>query len=123
MHISMIHCIEDKLTSMVLDELEKNDPACIDTEELGEVIDMIKDLAETKEKLYKASYYDSVVKAMTRDEKDIPEDAHSEMIMSHPDEFTMKSLDMIRKAWANATPDTRKHMKSEVVKLSTEMVV
>lgn len=39
------------------------------------------------------------------------------------DEFTMKSLDMIRKAWANATPDTRKHMKSEVVKLSTEMVV
>lgn len=123
MHISMIHCIEERLTSMVLEQLNSDDISCVDTEELGEVIDMIKDLAETKEKLYKANYYDSVVKAMNRETDKVPEDAHSEMIMSHPDEFTMKSLDMIRKAWANATPDTRKHMRSEVVKLSTEMVV
>lgn len=37
---------------------------CMDAEETGEVVDIIKDLAETEEKLYKAEYYKSIVEAM-----------------------------------------------------------
>ena len=36
----------------------------VDTKELGEVIDMIKDLAETEEKCWKACYYKSIYEAM-----------------------------------------------------------
>lgn len=38
--------------------------SAIDTRELGEVIDMIKDLAEAEKSCYEACYYKSVVEAM-----------------------------------------------------------
>lgn len=123
-HISNIHCIEDKLTHIVMDQLDCDDISSVNTEELGEVIDMIKDLAETKEKLYKASYYDSVVKAMSRTPVAAASgDHHDTMLKEHPDDFTMKSVEMLRKAWGYATPETRKHMKSEISKLAGEMVI
>lgn len=123
-HISKIHCIEDRLTDIVMEQLECDDISSVDTEELGEVIDMIKDLAETKKDLYKASYYDSVVKAMSRTPVAAASgDHHDAMLKEHPDDFTMKSVEMLRKAWGYATPDTRKHMKSEISKLATDMVI
>ena len=47
----------------------------VDTKELGEVVDMIKDLYEAKEKIVKTCYYKSVIEAMEEydfeDEEDI----------------------------------------------------
>lgn len=40
----------------------------VDTHELGEVVDMIKDLAEAKEKCHKACYYEHIVDAMDEEE-------------------------------------------------------
>lgn len=37
---------------------------CVSVGEMGEVVDMIKDLAEVEEKCWKAKYYESVVAAM-----------------------------------------------------------
>lgn len=42
----------------------------VNTEEAGEVIDMIKDLCEAKEKVAKTCYYKSIVKAMEKAEED-----------------------------------------------------
>lgn len=112
MHISMIHCIEDKLTSMVLNQLEKNNPARIDTEELGKVIDMIKDLAETKEKLYKASYYDSVVKAMNSSDVD---DGRNW------DSFMARTTATIHEMWKDPDPDRRARMKTDLNALVSSM--
>lgn len=123
-HISKIHCIEDKLTEIVMEQLDTDDISSVSTAELGEVIDMIKDLAETKEELYKASYYDSVVKAMSRTPVEgASGDHHEAMLMEHPDDFATKSAEMLRKAWGYATPETRKHMKSIISKLDSDMVV
>lgn len=43
---------------------------CVHTKEAGEVIDMIKDLAEAEEKLYKACYYKKIVEAMDEAKED-----------------------------------------------------
>ena len=51
----LIECVESHLG---------NGTEAIDTHELGEVIDMIKDLAEAEEKCMKACYYETIVKAM-----------------------------------------------------------
>lgn len=121
------HKIDDiscRLLDIVHEQLECDDVSAIDAEELGEVIDMIKDLAEAKEKVHKAEYYQSVVDAMASSKVEgASGDHHEEMLMEHPDDFTMKSVAMLRKAWAHATPETRRHMKSEITKLSTEMVM
>lgn len=67
----------EKLMDAVNYELEKGIEN-IDTKELGEVIDMIKDLYEAKEKLVKSCYYKSVIEAMEEhdfeDEEEIMED-------------------------------------------------
>ena len=52
-----------KLIEWVDAEMSKGKEA-IDTKEMGEVIDMIKDLAETEKLCMETCYYESVVEAM-----------------------------------------------------------
>lgn len=61
-----LKCIKHKLVDAVYDELSK-DIHCINTTELGEVIDMIKDIS-------KAIYYCSIV-----EEKEEPKDKEKHM--------------------------------------------
>ena len=53
----------EKLMDSVNHELDKGIEN-VDTKELGEVIDMIKDLYEAKEKMVKACYYKQIMEAM-----------------------------------------------------------
>lgn len=50
-----LKCIQSKLIDLAYEQMEN--PECVDAEELGEVIDIIKDIDE-------AIYYCTVVKAM-----------------------------------------------------------
>lgn len=60
--------MEEKLCSRFEDYLCNMD--CADTQECGEVVDMIKDLAEAKEKCWKGMYYYKVCEAMDEEEKE-----------------------------------------------------
>ena len=64
MHIKNIHCIIEKLAETTKVELDKGIEN-VDTKEMGEVADIIKDLAE-------AEYYAKISKAM--DEAEYGED-------------------------------------------------
>lgn len=55
--------MKKRLVDIVETEL-KGDLAAIDAHELGEVVDMIKDLAEVEKLCHEACYYESVVEAM-----------------------------------------------------------
>lgn len=57
----------EKLMDSVNHELDKG-VENVNAEELGEVIDMIKDLYEAKEKMYKACYYKQIMEAMEESE-------------------------------------------------------
>lgn len=63
--------LKDKLMCCVRDEFSKGIQQ-VNTHEMGQVVDMIKDLAEAEEKCWKAKYYESIVEAM-EDEKDYEE--------------------------------------------------
>lgn len=65
--------MKEKLTSWTKEELEKGKD-CVNTEEAGQVVDMIKDLAEAEEKCWKAAYYKAVVEAMDEHEDEIDVD-------------------------------------------------
>ena len=45
-------------------DLETRDVARMDTKEIGELVDMVKDLAEAEKNCHKATYYETVVDAM-----------------------------------------------------------
>lgn len=72
--------MKEKLTKYCETELSKS-MECVDTKELGEAIDMVKDLAETEEKCFKACYYKTIVKAM-KEQKE--EDEMMNKILSNP---------------------------------------
>lgn len=55
--------IKEKLEELVKSELEQG-PQYVNTMELGEVVDMIKDMAQAKKYLMEACYYKSVAEAM-----------------------------------------------------------
>lgn len=61
--------MKETLTAWVKTEMCKGVASC-QAEELGEVVDMIKDLAEAEKCCYEACYYKSVIKAMEEYEED-----------------------------------------------------
>ncbi len=66
--VEKIERAEEKLCCRFEDYLCNMD--CADTQECGEVVDMIKDLAEAKEKCWKGMYYYKVCQAMEEEEKE-----------------------------------------------------
>lgn len=62
--------LKEDLTRAAMDEMAKGIQH-VDTKEMGEVIDMIKDLSEAEEKCWKACYYKSIVKAMHEEEEEM----------------------------------------------------
>lgn len=68
--------LKDKLVCALKDQLGMGIQN-VNTHEAGEVVDMIKDLAEAEEKLWKGCYYKCIVKAMHEEEEyfeHMPED-------------------------------------------------
>lgn len=69
----------ETITSIVKSELAKG-VECIDTHELGEAIDMIKDLAEAEKYCLESKYYKAVTKAMHERSEDEDYDEDTEMM-------------------------------------------
>ena len=62
--------LKDDLVRAAKEEISKG-VQHVDTKEMGEVVDMIKDLAEAEEKCWKACYYKAIVKSMHEEEEEM----------------------------------------------------
>lgn len=178
--------IKNKLIHWTKGELDK-EGMCSSPQEIeimGEVVDMIKDLAEAEEKCWKACYYKEIVYAMDEAEEydrdgynprryasgryapsgrghmgytpGMPSDHMSGPYMRmmddhtayspyerykdarrhytetrkaedktamdhHADEHIHKTVESVKDIWANADPDMRTRLKSQMTKLVNEM--
>lgn len=61
--------LKEKLITAAKEHLNKG-IECVNTHEMGEVVDMIKDLCEAEEKIYKSCYYKTVVEAMKEEKEE-----------------------------------------------------
>lgn len=64
-----IHEMLEKMTEWTLSEMESKGKEQIDTEEMGKVVDMVKDLADAEMNVWKKCYYEAIVKAMEEDKE------------------------------------------------------
>lgn len=69
--------LKNKLISWVEEEFSKG-VECVQTDEAGEAVDMIKDLADAEKNCWKAKYYKSIVEAMEEAEEE--EEAESRLM-------------------------------------------
>lgn len=63
MDISRIHAMKESLTEWAKSEIDKGKD-CVNTCEMGQVIDMIKDLASAEKDCYEAKYYKEIHESM-----------------------------------------------------------
>ena len=62
--VEEIYNMKNKILQQAKKELEERGPERIDVNRMGEMIDMVKDLAEAEESCWEASYYRKVTEAM-----------------------------------------------------------
>lgn len=103
----------------------------VDTEELGEAIDMIKDICEAEKDCAKACYYHSVTDAMTDGERARSHRmgyiSDTEIDWSKWEEKTHKkptlddTIDFIKEMWDDADPDLKQQIKNQLSTLITEL--
>lgn len=67
---NQIHTMKQTLTDWCQGEISRG-KECINAEELGEAIDMVKDLAEAEQLYWSAEYYKSIVHAMEESNESI----------------------------------------------------
>lgn len=82
MHKKRIHEMLEKLTEAAHSEVMSKSIEHLDTQEMGHVADIIKDLCEAEEKCYKACYYKTIVEAM-KEEEEYEEHLLKQMIHEH----------------------------------------
>lgn len=112
-HCTEICAIKDRLVELT-EKATADDIHCVDTHEMGEIIDMIKDLSQ-------AIYYDSVVESMQIGQGDY--------IHEYPDTHEYKDrrlnvdnmADNIRRIWDEADPNHKTILKSNLQQLLMEM--
>ena len=96
--------IEDILIDQAYEHMQN--PEMVNTHEMGEVIDMIKDIAEIKRNHHEACYYESVVEAMKNSSNDV--DVES-------------LVDSIKTLWLDADYDHKQKIKNNITGLMSEM--
>lgn len=90
---------------------ETSDMRRLDVKEVGELVDMIKDLAEAEKDYEKAEYYRSVTEAMHGGVVERP-------TTRYPEESKYNEvIEPLRKVMRMAGPDEREHMRSQLKSL------
>ena len=69
MHKKLVHEMLEDIVKAAHSEIKSKGISQVDTKEFGDVADVIKDLCEAEEKIYKACYYKSIVEAMEEEDK------------------------------------------------------
>lgn len=138
------------LEDILIQKAYEQDADTVDTHEMGEVIDMIKDIAEIKRNHYEACYYKSVVEAMNEYGNDRAvenpywdgkydkaynkyksvrrhyTESHSQddkMKMDrHANEHIDVIIETVKDIWNDADPNLRQQMKDRMTNLLNEMV-
>ena len=70
MHKQLVHEMLENIVKAAHSEIAEKGIHNVDTKEFGDVTDMIKDLCEAEEKIYKTCYYKKIVEAMEESEKE-----------------------------------------------------
>ncbi len=118
--VEEIYKLKNKILTHVEDRTR--DMNRIDVKEIGELVDMVKDLAEAEEKCWEAAYYRSVASAMKESSGynmpngSVRQGYDTRMRQGYADDMTEydKLIDQIGEHYRNLAPNERTTMKNKV---------
>ena len=109
--VEKIHTIKNRLLDFIEDV---DDYGRVNANELGEFVDMVKDLAEAEKYLCEAHYYRSISEAMD-DSSDTKAEHSSLMKSGHEAMDKEEALETLREEYRKLGPEERSAMKRRVL--------
>ena len=115
--VSKICELKDMFLKRVDHDISERGIERIDVHEMGELVDIIKDLAEAEDYCWQAEYYRSITNAM--DSKGARNDrtGYTHSVSGDVHVHHHEVIDPIMTAIKNAEPDERERLKSEIMSL------
>lgn len=123
--IYRIQCLREKIINLV--EMGLSMPVdSLDAEELGELVDMIKDLAEAEHHLCGYSEtvgirYEDDYETARRHYHETRSIDDKQMMEDRAEEHVQKAIRDLREIWSDADPTMRQKIKNNVSTLMNEM--
>ena len=111
-----ICAIKDKIVQRIDSEIMNRGMDRIDVEELGEMIDMVKDLAEAEDHCKQAKYYETVTKAMNQEDSSYNKGfktGYTSNLVSKPMDYH-ETLDSLRSMMEHMDPTDKEHLTTEL---------
>jgi len=120
--VDKIYEIKNKLIEKVDKDIREYGLDRLDTNNLGETVDMIKDLAEAEEKCWKATYYRAVTEAMGQEKSGYNYGGGTGSSTPYRQGYTQQmsrqgyhsELDDLLRKLQEVDPQERERMKNEV---------
>lgn len=120
--------MKSRLMDVAYDYISNTSYGC-DINELGEIIDMIKDIDEAINYHHQALYYGTIAEGMTRpyirhDIRGMMDDNYNERNEHHdksPEEKFESYQKSVKDIWSSATPELRTKMRTTLTKLVNDM--
>ena len=111
--VDKIYTIKNRILDFI-DEVE--DFGRVNANELGEFVDMVKDLAEAEKYCREASYYHSITDAMDESAKSRKEHSENSLMKSGNKSMSKDdALETLREEFRNLAPEERSAMKKRVL--------
>lgn len=102
--------MKNQLLQQAEKELADRGPDRIDINRMGEMVDMVKDLAEAEKSCWEARYYQSIVGAMNQPQGYM----QSQGYMQHTASYD-KLVEQLGSEYSHLSPDEKMMMKSKVL--------
>lgn len=112
--VNHIYELKNKIIDRIETDINQRGIDRINVNEMGELVDMVKDLAEAESSCWQAEYY----KTITEEMKGGTQHQEEPMVRSGYGETNINNKEVIeplRKAMKNATPNERAKLRSEVM--------
>lgn len=115
--VDKIYELKNEFIKRIEHDLSERGVDRIDVKEMGELVDMVKDLAEAEDYCWQAEYYKSITKAMDSrsSEHEVRSGYKTEIRPSHIDHSANHDvITPVRDAIQAAAPEERERLKSEI---------
>ena len=117
--VTEIYKLKNQFITLINQHIADRGIDRIDVKEMGELVDMVKDLAEAEKECWEASYYRAITNAMEGSSESSPTGRNGYgfggTVVVAPSDHTDSLVDQIGKEYQRLNPNEKMMMKNKIL--------
>ena len=114
--VDRIYALKNQFIQRIERDIQERGLDRIDVNEMGELVDMVKDLAEAEESCWKATYYRLVSDGMQKGAVETKQ-ARAGYDTQQRHDYTSDTISKLSEEYRNLTPDERNQMRDRILSM------